>query len=313
MAQVIYIDELVFINIVVNYFLILSGALIAGAEFSRPRILLGAALGGAGSLIIFVPGMRVWLSVFVKVALSAIIVLCSFKIRLILQFLRLYGAFFLVNFIFAGLMLALSFLMPNSMVYNNGAVYFNIRVGTLIALTVICYLVISGVSALIRRRAPATHFGKAEITVGDLRVSGPAMFDTGNHLTDSFTGRPVIITEYALVKPLIPPQLHGFFRENRLTEDEIASGWDGRIRVIPFSAVNHRGLLPAFRCDKLKVECGGQYCERADIFVGVTDERLSNGEYSLLLNGSLFDELESGGKIHESALKGSVARRENKA
>jgi len=288
LSRVIYIDELIFVNIVVNYFLILSAALIAGAEFSRRRILLGAALGGAASLIIFVP-MPVFVSVLIKIALSAVIVLCSFLVKRPVQFLRLYASFFLVNFIFAGLMLALSFAAPNSMIYNNGAVYFNIRVGTLIVLTVVCYLVIAGVAALIKRRAPATHSGSASIAVGDASVSCAAILDTGNHLTDSFTGKPVVIAEYALVKPLIPPELDRFFRENRMTSDEVASSWSGRLRVIPFSAVNHKGLLPAFRCDELTAECGGRQAKKADVFVGVTNEQLSKGEYSLLLNGGFFE------------------------
>ena len=65
-----------------------------------------------------------------------------------------------MNFIFAGLMLAVWLVFkPSGMVYNNAAVYFDIDVKLLVLSTVVCYVVLTLFSKLFKNEIrPTTSF-----------------------------------------------------------------------------------------------------------------------------------------------------------
>ena len=107
MNTVIYVDELIFLNTIINYFLILTSAFISRSDFSRLRILAGSFVGGISSMLIFLPQLHIVLSVAIKAALSVLIVICSFRFRGLRGFLRICLSFVVVNLLFAGAMLAL--------------------------------------------------------------------------------------------------------------------------------------------------------------------------------------------------------------
>lgn len=310
-----YADELIFINLIVNYFLILATAFVSGTEFRRKRVLFGSAVGGLSSLIIFIPPVHIALSVLIKLILSSLITMCSFENKSFRQFLKRYTAFFLVNFIFAGIMLAvwLTF-RPEGMVYNNGVLYFDINATLLVLLSVVCYAVVTLISKLLRRRTIETHFGKAEITLDNKKIKADALLDTGNGLQDAFTGKPVIIAQYCFVSQMLPPELNAFFERGSLSECEVPDGWSGRIRLIPFNTVGCKGLLPSFRCDVIKAVCGKNTAVGSDVFVGVTKQKIFNGEYGVILNGnffSFFENCKGGGSCDEA--EGNNQDSDNKA
>ncbi len=304
LSRAVYADELVFINLIVNYFLILASALLSGTDFRRRRVLLGAVVGGLSSLIIFIPSAHIALSVLVKLLLSALIVMCAFENKSLKQFLKRYMTFFLVNFIFAGIMMAvwLSF-KPEGMVYNNGVLYFNINAALLVMMTVVCYVVVTAASRLLRKRAPESHCGRAEITVGSGTVRADALLDTGSGLTDAFTGKPVVVAHRDAVKTLLPPELGDFFGGGSLSACEVPDGWSGRLRLIPFNTVGCKGLLPSFKCDVITAVCGKKTALGRDVFIGVTKQKIFNGEYGVILNGNFFtffENCQDGGSCHEA-------------
>ena len=120
MSQVIYVDILLLINLLVNYFLLLASNAILHTHPKRLRILISAAVGALYSLIIFLPDLNIVLSVSLRVVCSTVMVLIAFKINNIKTFLRSFGCFFMSNFAFAGIMLGVWLVLkPNGMVYKN--------------------------------------------------------------------------------------------------------------------------------------------------------------------------------------------------
>ena len=146
----IYVDVLVVINIFINYFLLSAASLIVRLKPKRIRLAAGAFAGGAYSLVIFLPNIPNILSVFMNFCMSVLLVLIAFAPKKITVFIKEFAAFFAVNFIFAGLMLAVWLVFkPSGMVYNNAAVYFDIDVKLLVLSTVVCYAVLTLFSKLL--------------------------------------------------------------------------------------------------------------------------------------------------------------------
>lgn len=298
MSRVIYIDELIVINLFVNYFLLLVTAKILRAPFNRLRILLACALGGVYSISIFINSLNPLVSIAMKVAMSSSIVLVAYKIKNLKSFFRSFAAFLGANFIFAGLMFALWIAAkPKGMVFNNGTVYFNINMAVLCVSVIVSYVLISVALKLLKKKAPSNRIYTTAIEIFGKKVVSSALYDTGNTLRDGFSGSPVIVAQYNLVKDLFPNELKEFFKSGNLSASSIPENWSARIRMIPFNSVKCKGLLPAFKPDNVTVKCEESEETENNVFVAVTNQALSNGEYSILLNGLMLEN--NGGEEHE--------------
>ena len=223
LKTVIYADILVATNMIVNYFLLRSSAALIKCEHKTSRFLISSFAGGIFSLVIFVENMNLFSSAAFKLLTLIILVLIAFKIKSLKVFLKCAGAFFLSNFIFAGIMLAISTaILPNASIYKNGVVYFDLNILTLSVISVICYLIIEIISKFTKSKVPEKCIYDIGIHYEGISVDGKALYDSGNTLCDCFSGKPVIICEKSFLMPLLEGK--------ELTEMK-------NFRLIPFSTI----------------------------------------------------------------------------
>lgn len=291
MKQRVYIDVLIILNIFVNYFLLLETSFLSNEKTKRIRLLLASILGGIYSLIILLPQMNVPISLLIKVVFSVSIIVAGFKIKNIKHFLRLFAIFFAVNFIYAGLMLAIWIIFkPNGMQFNNGAIYFDINALMLTVMTILCYLIVTLISKVSKRKAPEDKIVELSIKFENKLVTGKSLIDTGNSLCDTFSGAPVVVAEYNLIKNIIPKEIDGYItKESDSFEFELYENYKSKTRLIPFSSIGGQGLLKAFRADEVKIKTDSKEIIAKKIYIAVKDSNLSNGEYSAILNPELLN------------------------
>jgi len=290
-SDVIYIDVLVAINIFVTWLLLACSVFFSAVQVKRWRLLLASLLGGAGSLLILLPPAPWWLLAAEKLLLSALLVFAGFGFGKWSRYLRCFAAFFGVNFAFAGLMLALWLtLKPDGMLYQNGAIYFDVSLLAFVIFACACYAIIRGLVALLRRRHPGANLCRATIHVLGSSVTLPAFYDSGNKLADGFTGAPVAVAEYAALQAFLPGEFRPFFR-GELGLPDLPGGhpWRARVRQIPFHALGQEGLLPAFRTDQVVVKAGHDTQPTPGAIIAVTPDSLSDGSYSMLLQASMLE------------------------
>lgn len=281
----VYADVLVVLNIFINYFLLSGASLILRYRPKRWRMVLGAFCGGLYALVIFLPEIPNALSVLMNFAASALIVIFTFAPNSVRTFLRAFSAFFAVNFVFAGLMLAVWLVFkPRGMVYNNTAVYFDINIMTLILSTVGCYIILTLFSKLLKHRAPSETLYDVELANRGRAVTAKALLDTGHTLSDGFSDMPVIIAEPAVVKKLVAPSLHAFFDGKAMlpicTEGE-------KIRLIPVGTVGGSGTLKAVVIDRLNIP--KQHICVSSVLLAQSQSAFSSGEYSVLVGPQIFN------------------------
>lgn len=275
LKTVIYADILIVINIIVNYLLLRASAAIAGSQFSPVRFLSASAIGGVFSLIIFIDNLPHFLNLIIKIGFLALMVLVAFGAKSLKAFIKCCAAFFLTNFAFAGIMLAICITVaPNAAIYKNGIVYFNVNIFTLTITSVICYAVLSLISRFSKSKTPEKSIYPLRITYNDRTVEGKALLDTGNTLCDCFSGKPAIITEKQFVSHLCG--------NSEITEMK-------NFRLIPFSTIKSGGALPAFLADKAEIMDKGKWIEAKDIYIAVTEKKIVSGGYSALLGMPFFD------------------------
>lgn len=281
----VYVDVLIAINIFVNYFLLLCVRGVLKLNIKRYRLLLGAFAGGVYSLVIFMPEIPEILTFLMNMTASLLIVIISFKPTKPKLILKCFGAFFLINFAFAGLMLAVWLaLKPKGMIYNNSVVYFDIDIKVLIVSTVACYLVLSFIFKLTKRNAPDNKIYSVTLFNKGRTVTVNALLDTGNTLRDCFTGKPVIVAEKNVIDKLFEKDVLSFFEKGEIPDCEEKS----RLRLIPVNTVSDTGTLRASVIDGITVNDKNITVKSVLLSQSKTD--FLSGEYSVLLNNEIIDE-----------------------
>ena len=187
--------------------------------------------------------------------------------------------FFTVSFLLAGICLGLWLgLGTAGVICYNGVTYFDVSLGTLLASMTAAYLVLT-LYARFRALPSGEHF-TAVLTRNGKSLRLPALRDSGNRLTEPFSGDPAAVADLHAVQGL-------------LTAEEIAAvlqagqgssfSSDPRLRLVPCRTACGAGAMLAFRPDQLLLE-GEEGCQTVEeIWIAVTADPMGSGEFSLLL------------------------------
>ncbi len=282
--MVVYVDVLLVMNIIIDYFLLLLARALLRKTVRRRRILLGALLGGAYALVIFLPPLPVWLLIPMHIAACVLIVLAAFPIHGLRDLLKSVSAYFAVSFIFAGLMLGIYLLFrPQYMAIQNGAVYFDLNIRLLLLFTLLCYGFLTLLTKLLRRRTPDDRLFDITLTNHGKSICEKALLDTGHGLSDGFSDRPVLIAEPRVVQSLAPPNLRSFL-EGGAPPDGIP---ETDIRLIPYASIGGKGMLRAISVSCVSVPKLGFSLE--NVLLAQSTEPFASGEYNVLLCSDFFE------------------------
>lgn len=288
MREIVYVDVLVVLNLLVSYFLLLSTSYALKEKARRLRLFLGALLGGLCSLVAFLPEMGVVFNVLLRIVSGAVIVLVTFGFKTYRRFLKLFAVFVLVTFLFAGLMIGMWLVFrPDGMVINNSAVYFRISLPLLVASTSVCYVVSKTAIKLLNKNKPQKMISNIRLEVSGCVLEGRAMLDTGNTLSEGFSGYPVVVCTYDFIRKAIPRDAEDFLKGDINALSKITDeNWRRRLRVVSFLTVGDTGLMPAFQPDRIVVD---DSLETDRVFVGVINRKKHiNESFDMLLNPNLF-------------------------
>ncbi len=295
MSQIVYVDVLLTLNIFINFFLLMTTALITKTHANRYRILAASLIGGVYSLSLLLPVDISFLSGLLRFIFSVVIVITAFRIKNIRSFLRYWGSFFLTNFAFAGIMLGIWFaLKPAGMVYSNGAIYLNVNTLTLVIGTVICYVILGLISKFTSKNAPDSHICEIEIKIFNKTVRLKSLIDTGNSLKDCFTGEPVAVVEETYIRDIFPDEIKNFVRNKKIPENE---EYIKMVRLIPCSTVNGEGVLASVRSESIRIFYKNEIYISENPFVAVSGNPISLGEYFAVIGPDLLEASEKHEKL----------------
>ena len=140
----IYIDTLIFSNIIIDYLLLSITTKILKINYKLYRIILGSLFGGISSLTILLPWGNFLFNFVVKLTIISITILISFGYINKITFGKRTFVLFLITSLFSGLILfMLSIIKSDFIMMKNNIVYFNISPILLIIFTTISYFILS--------------------------------------------------------------------------------------------------------------------------------------------------------------------------
>lgn len=280
--KTIYIDILIGTNIIINYFILLAVTKFTKIIPRIRRMVLGSVFGALCSLVIFLPEINFILNLFLKLAISFAIVFITFGYHNIKSFAKNIALFYLISFCFCGAMLFIWFILtPRGMVVKNSVVYLNISPIVMIITTVVCYFIIRLINRFSGRQQYKLEICKIKIISNGRYCEFYGKIDTGNTLCEPFSQTPVIVVNENAVKDIAEDE---FRKLLNMTEPE--STLKNKYRLVPFTSVGGKGLLPAFLPKEVYIN--DIYCSRK-IYIAVCKDNILNGEIKAMVNPEIIE------------------------
>lgn len=270
--MVIYVDILLFINIVVNTAILWCTAKLVRTDVKPLRFLCAVFICCVYGFAVVLPNLGVLLNVFVKFIISAVIVFVAFGGKPLRGFLKKYFMFLLVSVSYIAFLLILqsAFRLQHTIYIRNGSVYFNLPVFyILLAVVVLCATQLL-VNRILEKKPPQKSICECVIDFCGKKKKINCLVDTGNFLREGITGLPVVIVDRFSVSGFLDVDDSGkiLFDKN--------SPLQTRFRMIPYrSADGQRGMMNGFRPDGFEV-AGKKY----KVVVAVSKNRMdTDGRY----------------------------------
>ncbi len=280
---VIYLDVLIVLNWVIDYLLLSLTARLLRLPTRRGRLVVAAAVGGVCACQIFL-NLPAFFSLLLNVTVAALLIRVAFPWYTAAAFIRRTFVLFCVSALFSGLVTALWFVTQSDVVITrNGVVYCDISPLMLTGLALISYAAGWLYDRFTGNRSPAALEYTVVIDDGCGTCECVALYDTGLHLREPFSGMPVIPVKREALLPYLPlPLSQALHREDGVTTRAAA-----RLRHIPYHTVGGEGLLPAFVPAKVTLRArGGPPRDITGVYVALADEP-NRGVYTALVGSEI--------------------------
>ncbi len=243
--MIVYADVLIFLNLIINYFLLLAVCKITRKTPKLLRIVSSAGVGAFSSLYIFLPQSPIIIEFIFKMAVCTVMCLIAFGFKNLRIFLKGIALLLTITLGFGGLMYAVWLIFsPNGMVINNSVVYFDISLIALVVFTVVGYIIFSLLFRIFSKTAPFAKRCEIKLYADKKTVNFTAIVDTGNSIEDVFSMGEIIIADKKIANSL-------FDCEDFANNEKIKN----RYRLLPCSTVSGTDMLEGIRCDRAEVKC----------------------------------------------------------
>ena len=291
----IYIDVIFIENLILNYIMILSVAIILKKDKKHIRFVLGSLIGSLYTVITYITGVTIYTNLFFKFILSIVIVYVSFYPQTIKKMWKDLLYFYLVTFTFGGVAFGFIYIVkPQDIFMRSGIELETIVIGFVVAFI----LIFLSFKVIKKRLKKDNMYSPIEVVLDDFNIETIAMIDTGNFLKEPISGKPVIILEHTLLYEIIPKQILNNL-ENIIGGDfsnvpeEIRLKYITRLKMIPFSSLGKQnGMLVGIKADKVKIfeNESENIIEKKDIILGIYNKSLTKrGEYRALVGIEIFE------------------------
>ncbi len=243
----VYVDILIFVNVVVNTVILWLTARILRLDTKPLRLIFAVAISVAYGFAICLPQLSFLLNIAAKFISGALIVFVAFGFGNVRKFIKTLCVFMAVSAAYIGCLLLLTFLpWTGDFIYvNNGEVYFDLPVTYILAVTVIVCVIQIVVDRFFTKRMPKEAFCRCSVEFDGRSVEFNCLTDTGNRLVESISGLPVVVVEEKKIRPVADLRDGMIVRDGALYR---------RLRLVPYKNADGRtGIMRGFLPDRFTV------------------------------------------------------------
>lgn len=302
--QVVYVDVLVALNIIISFFLIKSVCAIAREKPKTVRVLIGSVMGGAYSLVIFLPEVHIALSIFGRIVFVFISSFAVFGFGSIKRFLRCVFLLCAVSVLSAGVLVAVwQLFLPNAVMQRNGSFYIDVSFVQLVCVCALVYAVVKFFGRFLAKSNSEDINVRLEISFHGKSVKANGIIDTGNNLCDSFTGESVSVISQSLALSLLPD------RYMQAAIAPVSGNMPEGMHLIVSDTVSSSALMCAFRADSMTLSVSDKQITAKNATLAVSRRESFGGGVNVLLNSVFINNIQGG---RDSEEKTEIAHRKDK-
>ena len=250
---VIYLDVLLALNLFIDFLLLTATAGWRHLPHRRGRLVLGAVFGAATACAVLLPVLSWWQQLGLDIVAAAGMCRIAFRWSGWRNFMKTAATLWALSAALGGVCTLLwQVFSPAGFQVINGVIYYDIPPLTLILLTVVSY----GALTLFERWARPRLFGRHRYRI-TAKWQGKtygfdAFYDSGNALTEPFSGRAVIVVAASAV-----------------------AGWDDgepRYRIVPYRTAGGEGVYRAFCPQRMTLTAGSRQADISGAWLAVSPQ-----------------------------------------
>ena len=257
----LYADVVLVNNFTMDFLLLAAVRRMMKLEVRKGGLFTASMAGALFALAVMIVPLPVFFlsSALGSIGMSLVMVLLAFRLRSLVELFRALGGLYLSSAMAAGMM---ELLRPLDVFFS----VWGFGTAGLLSVGGSCFLWKQMSCQAVRNG----HLYAVDLYFGEKKRTVTALLDTGNHLTEPISGKPVSV-------------LWG----------EAAEGlYDGAAGVfcIPFRTVGEEdGLLYAVRGDRMEIQMDGWRKRIEHPYIAISQQPLSqNDSYQMLLNEKLW-------------------------
>lgn len=288
----IYIDIVLIENLIMNYIILFTTAVVLKIKVNHIRLILASLLGAGYSIIAYMGIIKVYSSIILKIILSVLIIYIAFNPQNIKKMCKDLLLFYLVSFVFGGAVFALIYIIkPQNILMKNGLFLGTYTLKTVMLGAVVAFCIIIGAFAIIKNKiSKKDMFCEIEILINQKKIKTKAIIDTGNMLKEPITNVPVIVVEHILLYSCMPKEILNNLKEImggdfKNIPCDIQEKYISKLKLIPFSSLGKQnGMLIGIRPEYVKVITDEQEKINKNVIIGIYEKSLTKkGEYQALI------------------------------
>lgn len=302
--MVVYIDLIFAANLLIDGILLWLTGWLVKLKVSWWRLSLSALVGALYVVMMFVPELSFLYTFLIKFGLSVVMLWIAFGFRSLQSYLRVLGAFYMINFAAAGGIVGIHYLLQSSGEIWNGILFtssggqaYRLKIGFWFVLAVLPLVLLIfklTQSSRNRRERLETYIGEVYVEIDGVSVSCPGLLDTGNRLNDPLTRIPVMVMEASLWEGHLPASWKG--RMTHMSADKLlletdgqSFAWQDRIRLVPYRGVNRgASFMLALKPDLVTIRLGEESFRIQRVLIGLDGGVLSGeGAYRAIIHPDL--------------------------
>jgi stage II sporulation protein GA (sporulation sigma-E factor processing peptidase) len=294
--MIVYLDLIFLMNLLIDGALLYTTAWMRGIRFAWWRLLLAAVVGASYVVFMFIPEMSFLFTFLVKFCFALVMLVIAFGYASLQYFARNVVSFYMINFVAAGGIIGIHYLLESSsemwegvVVSQTGGISHQLSIGlTFIVILIGPVLAFykKGLLSARRREELTSFFAEVKVYIDQVEATCVGLIDTGNQLYDPLTRTPVMIMEAKEWKEHLPDKwlkrieqaeveqmLMGIGEE----EDGAAFVWQDRLRLVPYRGVNRATqFMLALKPDRVVITYQNKSLESPKVLIGLDGGKLSS-------------------------------------
>lgn len=188
--MVVYIDLIFAANLLIDGILLWLTGWLVKLKVSWWRLALSALVGALYVVMMFVPELSFLYTFLIKFGLSVVMLWIAFGFRSLQSYLRVLGAFYIINFAAVSGIVGIHYLLQSSGDIWNGILFtssggqaYRMKIGfwfVLAVLPLVLLLFKLFHSSRVRREQLESYIGEVTVEIDGVTVVCPGLLDTGS-------------------------------------------------------------------------------------------------------------------------------------